>query len=376
MQNNKLQLIKLIKVFGLLLMLPVVTILSQHIVEAATPSGTVTMTLNPGTSTIAANTATSVNVVLNTGTQQLSAIQIWADVTGNVPADLAFNPTTIAGLTTSYNTVTTSGSTKTIKVIIDTGASSIGYSTNGADVIIGTINFTSPASGNITITFNQAQTLVISNDGTYADILHTVTNPTYTVSGGASPSPTATQVNLTVQFQGVALVRTFNNLLTFALTNGSTVYRVDGVPVRNSANGTTCINPNCYFVNISPIDLPTNFVGSNYEVIVKGPVHLGKSFGTMAINAGSVNNLDLSGSALETANVVGDTVIDTLDYGRIIAQFDCKLSNTPAQQPVGKDCTVSGNTYASDVDVDGDVDIYDFSFLVNNYGHVGVTVPQ
>lgn len=158
----------------------------KNITQAASGTGTATMTLVPGTSTIAAGSSASIQVKFNTGTLQAFGFQIVADFTGSVPANIVFNPVPPPNFSTSFNQFVNITGGKQLQLIIDTGGS-VGYSTNGSEVVLGTLTFTAPTSGNMVVTFNQPQTVILNSS--YVDFLYTVTNATYTFGTTTSPSP-------------------------------------------------------------------------------------------------------------------------------------------------------------------------------------------
>jgi len=367
------------------ILIVLISFLKSSPAYAASSTGTATLTLSPGTSTLTTG-AKTINLQLNTGTASTNGIQIVADFTGTVPVDLLFTPIPPAGFSASYNQLITITNGKRLQVIIDTG-STTGYSTSGAQVSIGTLTFTAPTSGAMTVTFDQVQTAVL--DSNYVDFLHTVTNAVYTFAPVSNPTPTPTptstprptptvtpvpspspspdtaQINLTLKFEGVAEVpRTDPALVNLTLVNtqSGTHLTKDAVVMLNRNDGTGT------YTNNSTISF-SNFQNGTYNVFVKGPVHLIKIFSNKSITAGVVT-LDLAAEGqLKTADTNGDNAINTIDYAKMISSFGCRKN--PLREPVGKDCT----SYTADVDIDGDVDIYDYAYLVGNYNQVGDQIP-
>ena len=110
---------------------------------------TATMVLSPGTSSVTPGSSVSINVNVNTGTKQISGIQIFADLTGTLPSNLLFTPTVITGLQTAFNQIDTTTSGRKLKVGLITTSPSTPYTTNGSTVTIGRLTFTAPSSGSM-----------------------------------------------------------------------------------------------------------------------------------------------------------------------------------------------------------------------------------
>ncbi len=119
-------------------------------------------------------------------------------------------------------------------------------------------------------------------------------------------------------------------------------------------------------------DQLTNLPTGTYDIYINGPVHLTRKF-TRVINAGS-QTADVTATKL----LAGDSIdtrtdlsaapadkIDIFDYNDLVTYFACKVA--PASPPPGKTCS----SFASDFDFDGDIDIFDYNFLVGNFNKSG-----
>ena len=332
------------------------------IVLAATENGTATMTLVPGTSTPPTGSATSIQLNINTGVLSATGFQIVADFTGTVPADLTFTPIPPPEFSASYNQLIDITGGKRLQVIIDTGSTS-GYSTNGSEVALGTLTFTTPTSGVMTITFDQIQTAIL--DSNFTDILHTVTNATYTFAPGTSPSPNGTSLVFAMKFEGVD-ANLGAKTVKVVTTSGTTIVQARDVTVTADANG-------LYSNSSDPL---TELTPGTYAFYLNGPVHLTRRF-TQLINAGTNNvswelNYLLAGDSIDERidsdiPTIAD-VIDIYDYNKVVEVFNCKVGNPP---PPGKDQAMCDMYMEADYDFDGDVDIYDYNFLVGNFNISG-----
>ncbi|OGM26169.1 hypothetical protein A2627_03970 [Candidatus Woesebacteria bacterium RIFCSPHIGHO2_01_FULL_39_28] len=158
---------------------------------------TATMVLSPGTSSVTPGSSVSINVNVNTGTKQISGIQIFADLTGTLPSNLLFTPTVITGLQTAFNQIDTTTSGRKLKVGLITTSPSTPYTTNGSTVTIGRLAFTAPSSGSMLFTFDLANTFILeypTNSDIWVQPANNTPYATYTFGTGVTPTPTPTRI--------------------------------------------------------------------------------------------------------------------------------------------------------------------------------------
>ena len=172
-----------------------------------------------------------------------------------------------------------------------------------------------------------------------------------------SASPTSApipQVNLKLKLEGIARIRSEYQLvnITFKKSDGTLIEKI-GQVVGSDTNG--------IFSTLSPMS-DIQLTWGTYQIYVSGPIHLTKSF-SVAITEG-IQTIDLTGQTLTTGDVMHNNYIDTSDYGRVVSSFGCK--KVPPVNPLGKDCSL-----LADADLDGDVDIFDYAYIIGNYGQVG-----
>ncbi len=165
----------------------------QH---ASSSTGTATLALIPATSSLAQGTR-SIVLQATTGSSLVDGFQAVIDVSGTIPSNFTFTPTAISGLSTTINKLETVGSAKKLTFLAITSTPTIPY-VNTTPVTLGTFNFTAPATGTMTLTFNPTQSKITQNS-TSADILlpplsatYTFTSVTPTPSSTSAPTPTAT----------------------------------------------------------------------------------------------------------------------------------------------------------------------------------------
>lgn len=159
--------------------------------RAATQSGTVGFRLTPGTSTISAGDSNiAIDLDIPSGTS-VDGIQVVATFSGSVPSNLAFTPQTPAGMQMVINDLTKTGTTATLKLAFITQSPQSPYTTTST--YLGRFTFTAPASGQMTLTFDNTLTKVVSH-GTALDIASLTPMQTYTfavATSSPSPSPTS-----------------------------------------------------------------------------------------------------------------------------------------------------------------------------------------
>lgn len=185
-------------------------------------------------------------------------------------------------------------------------------------------------------------------------------NPSPTPTPLPTPSPSPVDLLARVQLEGVSEQRP-DQFVEFTFTqNGQTIYSVTN---RMSADVSGI------YTSVTPITSPTLLPG-DYIVYVSGPINLTKQFNA-TIPTTPLLTLDLSNTPLLTADILHDNLIDINDFNRMINNFGCRLNVAPPVEPVGKVCS----PLSSDLDLDQDVDIFDYSYLVGNYNQAGDLLP-
>lgn len=123
---------------------------------------------SPSGATIPADTLSTIAIhAKGIGKVQLDGIQVVADFSGTIPGDLTIQAASILGMSAVVQSVTTTGTTATITLVQLSSTPLSPYSSTGEDLLLATIQFTSPASGTMTITPNNSLTKILeSSTGT------------------------------------------------------------------------------------------------------------------------------------------------------------------------------------------------------------------
>lgn len=153
-------------------------------------------------------------------------------------------------------------------------------------------------------------------------------------------------------------MRPANQLVQVELRQGTiAVVPVKSIQMQNDATGV-------YTNEFTEPNALSNIPAGSYDMWVKGPYHLAKLFIGKVVVSGT-NRIDLTAVRLTTGDSNNDNRINEIDYGKIVENFGC--ATNPVVVPLGKNCA----PILSDFDLDGDVDIFDYAYLVGNYGSAG-----
>lgn len=156
--------------------------------KAAIPQGSASIELDPGELEEGILKGTSVSLKLTTRVSTpTDGFQVVANFTGTVPSDLQFNPDTPAGLELAYVNLSDTDTGKQLQAVYvsQNPTQPVG---SPADPL-GTITFTSPGSGTLTISFDPLKSIIAENQ-TSQDVLTTPASYRYSfISPLPSPKP-------------------------------------------------------------------------------------------------------------------------------------------------------------------------------------------
>jgi len=111
------------------------------------------------------------------GQTQIDGIQVQVILSGTVPTDLTLQAATVPGLTTIIQSVTANSNTTTVNLVFVSSNPLTPYTSTGAKILLGTLQFTSPESGTVSVAVNPTVTKILEN-GTGKNI---VSNQTDTI---------------------------------------------------------------------------------------------------------------------------------------------------------------------------------------------------
>lgn len=147
-------------------------------------------------------------------------------------------------------------------------------------------------------------------------------------------------------------MRPDDRFISVVIRQGTIVIETQTIRVRSDAQG---VYSNQFSDPTKLVNIP---VGT-YDFLINGPVHLTRIFLDVNLTAGT-NMVDLT-TPLLTGDIQDNNSIDLGDYNRLIENFGCVVGGPI---PPGKNCS----PLDADLDYDHDVDIFDYAFLVGNYG--------
>src|SRR3990167_7040545 len=97
--------------------------------KAATPTGTATISLNPGSSTLVDSPGNQyIALDAHTTSQMVDGIQIVATISGTIPQDFVFQADTPPGMQIILNQFTVSGDTATLRFAVITQDTNVPFS--------------------------------------------------------------------------------------------------------------------------------------------------------------------------------------------------------------------------------------------------------
>ncbi len=167
--------------------------------RAATSTGTARFlfTIPGGSTSFAAGSQVTMTLSASgTGQSQVDGFQLVANITGAVPSAMTFTPATVNGLTRVLPsadgtrpafTDITNGKQLTVVYL---GANQTPYNANGGTVTLGTITFTAPENGTITVSIDQTKSKILQTV-TGTDLLSLQSPTEFSVATRVSPTPTA-----------------------------------------------------------------------------------------------------------------------------------------------------------------------------------------
>lgn len=264
--------------------------------QASVPTGTATLVLSPATTRFSPNTAQTVDLMFNTGTEKVDGVQAIITFTGTVPSNLVFTPSTIAGLSNVANTTTSVSGGKKVSIAFITSNPTQPYTTNSSAVKIGSFTFTAPDSGSLSVSFDTTLTTSIKN-GNSQDILKTPDNATYTFAS----APNQTQPSLSFSTLTPPNPQQVGSTFQVSIVANSGDQKLSGVDAQIS------FDPSVVEITSLSQD-PGSPFPSFPEVTYDnqtGKVFVSANLGT------SANPVPVTGQSIKIANITGKTKVAT-----------------------------------------------------------------
>jgi hypothetical protein len=126
--------------------------------QASTPTGSASLTLTPTSGTFEGGSVQQVDFQLNLTTSPVtfSAIEFSVDFTGQLPDDLEFEPADLQNFGPAFVSLEETEAGQTLSVTYE-AIGSQGFSATSNQVNLGTLNFTTPLIGQMTLRFNASE---------------------------------------------------------------------------------------------------------------------------------------------------------------------------------------------------------------------------
>ena len=317
-----------------------------------TPIPTATVSVNPATSSIQLGNTVSVNVNvangINTGGYQFilsynpSVLRINAasDVTNG--AYLANSGKTVAVCPTCPQIDNVAGTVYMMAYLTD-GLNS-GANGNGT---LATITFTTIGTGTSSLNLSELQIAMADLDANTQPT--TINNSSVQVTSATNPSPSPTNVPSATPAANASL--TFNiKFQDVAADSGTKTVKVK---IGSGSYVDVAVNWNN---GVYTSDVLNNVSTGATRICVKGPLHLTKCFNETL--ATGTNTRDWSANTLLTGDaapqVAPDNEVNILDYALFV-----------------NDIRSGGASQIADFNMDGTIDVLDYSYIVTNFAIQG-----
>lgn len=164
--------------------------------RAAVPGGIASVSLTPASRTWTAGERVQASLTATIVGRPINGVQVSGVMTGTVPGDFTFVPATPPGLTlATLNTTDPVSNGRLLRVAFITKDPMLPF-VSTEPVVLGTMSFTAPSSGALTLAFDWTLTKIIKNDAVVTDdIVGIPVDVTYTF---VPPAPTPAPNVLTV----------------------------------------------------------------------------------------------------------------------------------------------------------------------------------
>lgn len=185
----------LLFVVASLLLLPVVVVAQNWVNldirnQAASADAPVSIEFSSTNANFPTNQSSSIQIVANTGQATVDGFQVFATLSGAIPSDIQFNPSSVSGLKFVRGGIGNANrnGNRVLSFAFVTENPTQPYTSAGQNVVLGTLNFTPTSAGQLSITANKTKSKSIAH-GSLAAVLSPIVSKTFTVTA-SNPTPT------------------------------------------------------------------------------------------------------------------------------------------------------------------------------------------
>lgn len=286
-----------------------------------------TLSFSPASLTIAPNQTFTLNILINTSTNRVTAAEIQVTFDNTKLQAQSISPGSF--LTTVLLPGTIDQARGKASITLGGGTTPQQGSGTLATLTLKAINPTSNSPTNIVLTGSQVAAI-----GEPGNVITQLSPASITIANAS--------LSFNIKPQGITTQKPNKTTRVILKQQDQEKYRFDNVSIISNPPGT-------YSGTV------TNIIPGTYDVYIKGWVHLQKKFASIALNPGT-NTQDFSNILLKAGDAIDNNRIDIYDYNKVVEHFGPRM---PA-----------GGSIA-DFDLDGDVDIFDYNYLVGNFNQAG-----
>lgn len=285
------------------------------------------LSFSPASLTIAPNQTFTLNILINTGTNRVTAAEIQVTFDNTKLQAQSISPGSF--LTTVLLPGTIDQARGKASITLGSGTTP---QQGSSTLVTLTFKATNPTGNSPTnIVLNGSQVAAIGEPGNVITQL----SPAYITIANAS-------LSFNIKPQGITTQKPNKTARVILKQQDQEKYRFDNVSIASNPPGT-------YSGTV------TNIIPGTYDVYIKSWVHLQKKFAAVTLNPGT-NTQDFSSVTLKAGDAIDNNRIDIYDYNKVVEHFGPRR---PAEGSI------------ADFDLDDDVDIFDYNYLVSNFNQVG-----
>lgn len=361
----KIQIIIVTLLLAISIPLTLMQVSKQQQNKSKASASPVSLILNPLTGSHAVSSTFDVDLNMNTGTNNATAIDTKITYDPDKLTLLSFIPTATFP-STIINDTATAGTIHYVGVNVENTP------ITGPAIKVGTLKFTGKAVGSATVGFSDIQVTGLGETTLLTIDTENTKNGTYTITDAGNPPPEntqgETQIKIAFMFPGIAASTDprlgFNNSPKHPeIPVRVKVFNSQGQEVGTEKTGNASISANMDYRGT--ISLGNSFpTGTNsYSVFIKTKNSLWKRLsGIQTITGGQVNDFSANPPKLVTGDQDDNGKLTLEDYAKVLGCVPQPPNNTP------RDATcVGGKEDLADINDDGKVDEKDINILLGGF---------